>query len=112
MARATTPPTIHGAIAQTSATPMKAVSDQLVEVPDEAVVHGGPQQRMATPAPSSAARSVSMMNGKRMVKFEAPTSRMIPVSRRRLKAACRIVVDMSRTAHSTMSAARTIATTM
>ena len=50
---------------------------------------------------------VSIMNGKRIVKFEAPTSFMIPVSRRLLNAACRIVVAMSSTAHSTISDART-----
>ena len=48
-----------------------------------------------------------MMNGNRIVKFEAPTSLMMPISRRRLNAACRIVVAMSSTAHSTISAART-----
>ena len=56
-----------------------------------------------------AATTVSMMNGIWIVKFEAPTSRMMPVSRRRLNAVCRIVVAMSRVAHSTMSTARAIA---
>ena len=41
-----------------------------------------------------------MTNGSRMVKFEAPTSRMMPVSRRLLNAACRIVVAISRSEHS------------
>ena len=50
-----------------------------------------------------------MTNGKRMVKFEAPTRRMIPVSRRRLKAVWRIVVEISMTAARTMSDDRAMA---
>ncbi len=50
-----------------------------------------------------------MTNGKRMVKFDAPTSRMMPVSRRRLKAVCRIVVEISMTAARTMSEERAMA---
>ncbi len=53
--------------------------------------------------------TVSMTKGKRIVKFEAPTRRMMPVSRRRLNAVWRIVVEMSMTAASTMSELSAIA---
>ena len=52
-----------------------------------------------------AAIAPSSMNGSWMNIVEAPTSRMIPVSRRRLSADSRIVVVMSRTAASSMTSA-------
>ena len=53
--------------------------------------------------------SISTMNGIRIVVLDAPTSRMMAISRRRVKAAWRIVVPMSRVAQTTMAAARTTA---
>ena len=53
----------------------------------------------------SAANTPSRMNGVWMNRFDAPTSRMMPSSRRRAKADSRIVVAISSTAATSMSAA-------
>ncbi|MNC68793.1 hypothetical protein D3C75_1194280 [compost metagenome] len=67
-----------------------------------------PAQRPATDstAPMVAAIAPSSMNGSWMNRFDAPTIRMIPVSRRRLIADSRMVVVMSSTAASSITPAR------
>ena len=50
----------------------------------------------ASSAPTVAAITLSRMNGSWMKRLEAPTSRMMPVSRRRVNAVSRIVVATSR----------------
>ena len=59
--------------------------------------------------PISAANTPSRMNGVWMNRFDAPTSRMIPSSRRRENADSRMVVAISSTAATSMSAAMPIA---
>ena len=64
---------------------------------------------MASDAPMSDETRVSSTKGSWIVEFEAPTRRMIPVSRRRENAVWRIVVAMSRMAQSTIRADSAIA---
>jgi hypothetical protein len=63
----------------------------------------------ASATPTTETMTISVRNGIRIVQLEAPTRRMMPISRRRMKAACRIVVAISRAAQATMSAARSTA---
>ncbi len=56
-------------------------------------------------APIRAAITPSMMNGVWMKRLDAPTSRMIPISRRRENAESRIVVAIRSTAATSISAA-------
>ena len=57
----------------------------------------------------SPAKTPSRMNGVSMKRFDAPTSRMMPSSRRRENADSRMVVAMSSAAATSMIAATAIA---
>ena len=73
----------------------------------EDVLHEGDEQADGEAPPRRPeTMTISVRNGIRIVQFDAPTSRMMPISRRRMNAAWRIVVAMSRAAQATMSAAR------
>ena len=59
----------------------------------------------ASNAPTSAESTPSRMNGVSMNRFDAPTSRMMPSSRRRENALSRMVVAIRSTAATSMSPA-------
>ena len=65
--------------------------------------HSAPTARSA---PTSAARAPSSIKGSWIKRFDAPTSLIMPVSLDRLMADRRIVVEISRTAATAMTAAR------
>ena len=69
-------------------------------------------RRPPATAPRTTAITPSSMNGSWSMLLDAPTSRMMPVSRRRLKAASRIVVARSRTAATSITAAMQTATSV
>src|SRR5699024_3794004 len=65
----------------------------------------------ASAAPSRAATTPSAKNGSWIIVLEAPTRRMIPVSRRREKAESRMVVAISKMAVMSMMTAKAMAIT-